>query len=169
MAMLFAIVPMKRSQKGKTKNYSSLFCIALPHPSSAKYSRWVEDVKKISFHFVDLLTGNTGSKTPLATSVLVTWQAWQSAFGNLVIFIKDIIPKVNNSNFWKETDQTKNLQLAKRKRIISVFCWWITWNPVKQGSLCSFLTKVPNTSLMSKDEVKIWQRISAIHRNFVIS
>lgn len=154
-ACALSCCPHEKVTKGKNKFL--LFCIALPHLSSAKYSRWVEDMKKnLSFHTVDLLTGNTGSKTPLATCVLVTWQAWQSAFGSLVIFIKDIIPKVNNSNFWKETDQTKNSQLAKRKRIISVFCRLITWNTVQQGSLPFFLAKVPDTSLMSEDEVKIW-------------
>lgn len=130
-----------------------LHCLTFPQQNTAGELRTWKKSKLLHCWSTYRQYGKQNSSGNLCAGNLATLIVciWKPGY-----FHKDIIPKVNNSNFWKETNQTKNLQLAKRKRILSEFCWWITWNPVEQGSLPSFLAKVSNTSLMCEDEVKIW-------------
>lgn len=161
------LFPWKNHKRERQNNPALLYCTASPFLSNIQQVSWGHEKKSKLPHCrstyrqyeKQISSGNLCASNLASLAVCI----WKSGY-----FHKRHNPEVNNSNFWKETDQTKNSQLAKRKRIISVFCWWITWNSVEQGCLPSFLTKLPDISLISEDEVKFWWRISAIHRWVVV-
>lgn len=117
----YTAVSVGRPQKGKKKKKSPLLYFTtspfLSKIQQVSWGRW----KAQSFHIADLLTGNVGSKTPLATCVSSNLASLTDCTWKPGYFHKRHNPKSKHLKLLEgNTEQNKDTQQTKRQRVISV-------------------------------------------------